>query len=598
MDYIELIKSRLLLSSIISKKVKLTKKGANFVGLCPLHHERTPSFTINDNKGFYYCFGCGASGDVFEFVCKTEGLNFKEAVESLAQMTGVQLPEKRYSQDGSKDNNVTKVFDLAADWFIHKLHNNELALDYLRQRKISLDMIKKFKIGYAPNNGLKEYLSAQGIKDEVMLEVGLINKNGDYFRNRIMFPIWNMTGKIIAFGGRILDDKMQPKYLNSPESILFKKRGSIYSINFALNEIRKKQQVFIVEGYTDVIALFQAGITNVVAPLGTAISTWHIESLWNIAQEIFICMDGDNAGHTAALRVASLALPILEPGKLLKFVPLPSGYDPYDICNSYNYNPKEILSLLENKAKLHSEFLWDYEINSSTLITSSSAPEKYAMLENRLMHYINDIKNSSVKKYYKNFFYNKIRFLQTKQGVKSTKNFKMTKEECLYDKVPSLVEQEQNQTAILRIAIEFPEMLDDPILFEQFADFNMTNKDAYELQQHIIDIKSKITYKLSKEALIEEVMKSKVVKIAQYIMEKTKLLHSQLSNYESAKAIWYNIMLLRELNILREEALQARLSGNLGYQDSLTRQIESIEAKQREIQMNMIKKYNQSTIPL
>ncbi|XGA08682.1 MAG: DNA primase [Wolbachia endosymbiont of Xenopsylla cheopis] len=595
MDYTELIKSRLLPSNIIGKKVKLTKKGTNFVGLCPFHHEKTPSFTVNDGKGFYYCFGCGASGDVFEFVCKTEGLNFKEAVESLAQMTGVQLPEKRYNQDSSKNNDMTKVFDLAADWFIHKLHSNELALDYLRQRKISLDMIKKFKIGYAPNNGLKEYLSAQGIKDEV---IGLINKNGDYFRSRIMFPIWNMTGKIIAFGGRILDDKMQPKYLNSPESILFKKRESIYSINFALNEIRKKQQVFIVEGYTDVIALFQAGITNVVAPLGTAISTWHIESLWNIAQEIFVCMDGDNAGHTAALRVASLALSILEPGKLLKFVILPSGYDPYDICNSYNYNSEEILSLLEDKAKLHSEFLWDYEINSSTFITSSSAPEKYAMLENRLMHYINDIKNSSVKKYYKNFFYNKIRFLQTKQGVKSTKNFKMTKEECLYDKLPSLVEQEQNQTAILRIAIEFPEVLDDPILFEQFADFNMTNKDVYKLQQHIIDIKSKINCKLSKETLIEELEKSKVADIVQYITEKTKLLHSQLSNYESAKTIWYNIMLFRELSILKEEALQARISGNLGNQDCLARQIELIETEQRKMQMDIIKRYNQPTMLL
>lgn len=592
MDYIELIKSRLLLSSIISKKIKLTKKGINFVGLCPFHHEKTPSFTVNDNKGFYYCFGCGANGDVFEFVCKTEGLNFKEAIESLAQMTGVQLPEKKYNQDSSK---IIKVFDLAADWFTNKLHSNELALDYVRQRKISLDMIKKFKIGYAPNNGLKEYLSAQGVKDDVMLKLGLIGKNSDYFRDRLMFPIWSMTGKIIAFGGRILNDKMQPKYLNSPENILFKKRESIYSINFALNEIRKNQQVFIVEGYTDVIALFQAGIANVVAPLGTAISTWHIKNLWDIAQEIFVCMDGDDAGYTAALRVAGLASPILEPGKLLKFVTLPSGCDPYDICNSYNYNPEEILSLFKDKAKLHSEFLWDYEISSSTFITNSSAPEKYAMLESRLMHYVNDIKNSSVKKYYKNFFYNKIYLLQTKQRIKSTKDFKMTKEEYLHNKAPSLVEQEQNQMAILCIVIEFPEVLDDPILFEQFADFSMTNKDAYKLQQHIIDIKNKTAYKLYKETLIEELTKSKVADIVQYIIKKTEVLCSQLSSYESAKTIWHSIMSLKELNILKEEALQARLSGNFSYQDKIARQIESIEIKQREMQMNIIKKHNHLT---
>lgn len=591
MDYIELIKSRLLLSNIVSKKVKLTKKGANFVSLCPFHHEKTPSFTVNDNKGFYYCFGCGASGDVFEFICKTEGLNFKETVESLAQMTGVQLPEKKYNQDSSKDNSVTQVFDLAADWFAYKLHSNEQAFDYLKQRKISLDMIKKFKIGYAPSDGLKEYLNTKGIKDEVMLEMGLINKNSDYFRDRLMFPIWSITGKIIAFGGRTLNDKVHPKYLNSPESILFKKRESAYSINFALNEIRKKQQVFIVEGYTDVIALFQAGITNVVAPLGTAISTWHIRSLWNIAQEIFVCMDGDNAGYTAALRVASLILPILEPGKLLKFVALPSGCDPYDICNNYNYNSEEILSLFEDKAKLHSEFLWDYETNSGTFVTNSSAPEKYAMLESRLMHYVDDMKNSSIKRHYRNFFYNKIRLLQTKQGIKSTKNFKMTKEEYLYDKIPSLVEQEQNQMAVMRIVIEFPEVLDDPILFEQFADFSMTNKDVYKLQQHIIDIKSKVAFKLTKETLIEELAKSKVVEVVQYIMKKTEVLCSQLSSKEFAKTVWYNIMLLKELNILKEEALQARLSGNFDYQDRLARQIESIEVKQREMQMNIVKKY-------
>ncbi|MCM1001500.1 MAG: DNA primase, partial [Wolbachia endosymbiont of Melophagus ovinus] len=325
MDYIDIIKSRLLLSDIVGKKVRLTKSGDNFVGLCPFHNEKTPSFFVSNTRGSYHCFGCSAHGDVFEFVSQTEGLSFKEALERLASVAGVELP---------KNLNITKESDklfstlsLAANWFAQKKQG---VMAYLRQRKISPEIIDKFKIGYAPNSGLKEYFNSSGIKDEILIDVGLINKNSrDYFYDRLIFPIHNIAGKVIGFGGRALSSEQQPKYLNSSESQLFKKRENLYGLNLALSEIRKKQHIFVVEGYMDVIALHQAGISNTVAPLGTAISAEQIQNLWRFAKEVSICMDGDSAGRRAATRVAEFALPILKPGYPLKFVTLPSDKDPY-----------------------------------------------------------------------------------------------------------------------------------------------------------------------------------------------------------------------------------------------------------------------------
>ncbi len=592
MDHIELIKSKLLPSNIVGKKVKLIKKGVNFVGLCPFHHEKTPSFTVNDSKGFYYCFGCGASGDIFEFICKTEGLNFKEAVAALAQIAGVQLLEKNSDQDDA----IIKTLNLAANWFAKQLHHNKSALSYLEHRQISADIVKKFRIGYAPNKGLKEYLNSQGIKDDIVIKAGLINKSycSDYFKNRLIFPIWNAAGRVIAFGGRVVNNEGQPKYLNSSESILFKKRENIYPINFALSEIRKKQQVFVVEGYMDVIALFQAGITNVIAPLGTAISDWHIKSLWSMAKEISICMDGDNAGYAAALRVAELVLPILEPGQIIKFIILPTNQDPYDICSDYIFNTTKILSFFESKAKLHSEFLWDHGLSKSPFFkTNSIAPERYAILENDLMKYVNSIENSSTKKYYKSFFYNKIRLLQNSTFVcrKAIEkiNLKMTKEEYLYNKAPDLVEQEQNQMIVVRIVMEFPEILDDSVFFEQFASFDMTNKDIYILQQHIINIKNNLIDALPKDLLIKELEKLGITKITNHVLKETKLLCNQLNNRKSAEIVWHDVILLQELNTLKAEELQARLNGNFDHQSQLIQQIEAITTKRQVVQMQLIK---------
>ncbi|MBR9983991.1 MAG: DNA primase [Wolbachia endosymbiont of Homalodisca vitripennis] len=583
MDHIDIIKSKLLLSDIVGKKVRLIKRGDSFVGLCPFHNEKTPSFSVSNVKGLYYCFGCSAHGDAFEFISQTEGLSFKEALEKLASFAGVELPKNlSFAKENDK---LFSALNLAANWFTQK---NQGVVDYLKQRKISLKIIDKFRIGYAPSSGLKEYLNSSGIEDKILIDIGLVNKNfHDYFYDRLIFPIQSITGRVIGFGGRALNSEQQPKYLNSPESQLFKKRENLYGLNLALSEIRKKQHIFVVEGYMDVIALHQAGISNTVAPLGTAISAEQIKNLWRFAKEISICMDGDSAGRHAAIRIAELVLPILEPGYTLKFVTLPSNKDPYDICNELEYKTEDVLSAFNRSTELHSEYLWHHIIDSNLQNYEKFAPEKYSILEHKFMEYVNAISNISIKRYYRDYFYKKVNELRSsfkKQIFKS--RLRETKGEYLYDKSPELIEAEQNQAITLRIVIEFPELLNQPIFFEQFSHFEFTNTKMKGLQQRIIDLTNNLS-ELSKKVLLQELEQLDVIK---FILEKTNVLSSQLNERKSAETVLNNIVLQKELNVLQEEKIKARLGGNFDLEERLIEQIKQIEDSIQEMQMEFIQK--------
>ncbi|WP_333023824.1 DNA primase [Wolbachia endosymbiont of Pentidionis agamae] len=584
MDHIDVIKSRLLLSDIVGKKVKLVKRGDNFIGLCPFHHEKTPSFSVNNTKGLYYCFGCSAYGDIFEFISKTEGLSFKEVVDRLALVVGIELPKNRYIE--KQENGIFSALNLAANWFSRELSNNLNAMNYLKQRNIFPKVISKFKIGYAPSSGLKQYFNSINIEDNVLLKATLIGKNFcDYFYNRLIFPIHNIAGRVIAFGGRAINSEQQPKYLNSPESEIFKKKNNLYAMNFALSKIRKKQYAFVVEGYMDVIALHQAEICNSVAPLGTAISLEQIRNLWSFTKEVCICMDGDNAGYSSAIRIAELVLQVLEPGYTLKFVVLPKNKDPYDVCNELEYNKKNILTIFNNFTKLHSEFLWDHVVNNNLQDYTKFAPEKYSILEYKFMEYVNIIKNSRIKKYYKDYFYSKVFELRNKKTTPpSNKKFS---HEYLRNHSPELIEIEQNQIIILHIVITFPDILNNPICFEQFADLDIVNKSMEKLKQHIIDIKSEII-DITQEILIEKLEVLSMKKVIKYIFDKTSALGKQLSDANSAKAVWNNIMLLQELSSLRQEKIEARLSGNLELEDELISKIKRLEFHLKEMQMKFI----------
>jgi len=313
--------------------------------LCPYHKEKTPYFTVNDVKGFYHCFGCGAHGDAIRWLTEHEGMRYPEAVEQLANEIGLSLPqlteqEKRVIRRAASLQEVTEA---ACSWFEQQLQSSQgrMARDYLQDRGLSADTIRAFRIGFVPEgrDGLKKHLLTQNITEAQLIETGLVIKPDqgntyDRFRARVMFPILDRRGNVIAFGGRILPQLAQaggreaPKYLNSPETALFHKGQVLYNYERARQPAHKAAQVLVAEGYMDVIALAQAGIANAVAPLGTAVTADHIRLLWNLADEPVLCLDGDMAGNRAMERAAALCLPLLKPGKSLRLFMLPQDENP------------------------------------------------------------------------------------------------------------------------------------------------------------------------------------------------------------------------------------------------------------------------------
>jgi DNA primase len=336
--FLDELRQRLSLVQVISRKVKLTRRGREQTGLCPFHAEKSPSFTVNDDKGFFHCFGCGAHGDVIGFVMRSDGLSFPETVERLAREAGLELPVSSPEDRERTQRQATLVsaMETAAAWYEQQLKvpPGRQALDYLKQRGLSEATIARFRLGYAPEGrtALRDALAKAGVQLDLAIEAGLIGKgeDGNIFdrmRGRVIFPIADRRGRIIAFGGRILGEG-QPKYLNSPETPLFHKGRTLYGLGQALRPARDAGEIVVAEGYMDVIALAQAGFAQAVAPLGTALTEEQMGELWRLVPEPTLCFDGDGAGERAAARAAERALPLLKPGQSLRFALLPAGEDP------------------------------------------------------------------------------------------------------------------------------------------------------------------------------------------------------------------------------------------------------------------------------
>ncbi|HBR22032.1 MAG TPA: DNA primase [Nitrospiraceae bacterium] len=325
------IKSRLDIVELVSDYIELKKAGQNYKANCPFHAEKTPSFTVSQNKQIFHCFGCGAGGDIFGFVMKYENLNFQEALKMLAKKAGVQLSGYRF-EDGltERKERLYVIQREALNTFTGNLKKSKTALAYLDKRGVSQEMFEAFSLGYADRGRkvLYDHLRAKGFDDSLITQSGLIftGEGGlhDVFRNRIMFPIFNIQGDAVAFGGRAIDDSM-PKYLNSPETLLFKKSETLYGLNAAKDEIRKKGYVMITEGYLDVIMCRQHGFLNVVAPLGTALTTGHLQKLGRFTKKVLLVFDSDAAGIAAAKRSLSI---LYEHGFRSKILLLPEGDDP------------------------------------------------------------------------------------------------------------------------------------------------------------------------------------------------------------------------------------------------------------------------------
>jgi DNA primase len=415
-QFLDELRSRLPVSEVVGRRVKLKKTGREFSGLSPFNKERTPSFTVNDQKGFYHDFSSGKHGDIFAFVMETEGVTFPEAVERLAGIAGLPMPKvsREESQRDERRRTLHDVVELAATFFESTLQARAgaKARGYLADRGIAPATQLKFRIGYATNEryALKEYLGSQGVPVEDMIETGLLIAGEDIavpydrFRDRVMFPITDWRGRIIAFGGRALEKDVPAKYLNSPETPLFHKGATLYNGAAARQAAHDGAQIIAVEGYVDVIAMVTAGFPAAVAPLGTALTEDQLGYLWKMADEPVLCFDGDKAGRRAAYRAVDLALPKLLPGKSLKFALLPEGQDPDDLARS---GGREAIAEVLASARPLADMLWARETESSSFET----PERRAALEARMTEVVATIGHEAVRRYYKQDIDQRIRAL-------------------------------------------------------------------------------------------------------------------------------------------------------------------------------------------
>jgi DNA primase len=401
------IRARLPVSQVVARRVQLKRAGREYKGLSPFKSEKTPSFTVNDQKGFYHCFATGEHGDIFTFLMKTEGLGFPEAVERLAQEAGVPMP-KAGPRDAEADDRRGRLYELlaaSAAFFEKQLASaqGQVARQYLAGRGLDAAGIARFRLGYAPNgrSALKEHLASAGFTAADMAASGMLISGDDIpvsrdrFRHRVMFPICDLKGRTIAFGGRALDPDAPAKYLNSPETPLFHKGAVLFNAHNARGPAHDKSRVVVVEGYMDVIAMSLAGFPETVAPLGTALTDDQIKLLWRMAPEPILCFDGDAAGRKAAFRAVETVLPILKPGHSLQFAFLDGGLDPDDFVRQHG--SEAMRGILENRARALFDVLMEREEQTGP---PAVTPEQQAALEARLRGLVAQIADPDVRARY------------------------------------------------------------------------------------------------------------------------------------------------------------------------------------------------------
>ena len=393
-------------SAVVGRRVKLSRAGREMKGCCPFHNEKSPSFFVNDDKGFYHCFGCGAHGDVIRFVVEQEGLGFIDAVKSLAQEAGLAMPEHspEARERTAAANSLHDVMAAAAAHFVAQLQHasGTAACDYAARRGLSSGTVAAFGLGFAADSRsrLRTALASHG--DAKLIETGLLiapdgddgsrGEPYDRFRGRLMFPIRDPRGRVIGFGGRLLGDG-QPKYLNSPDTPLFDKGRTLYNLDRAGPVARKSQRLIVVEGYMDVIGLAEAGFLDAVAPLGTALTEAQLALLWRYVPEPILCFDGDAAGQKAGLRAALRALPLLEPGRSLRFATLPGGQDPDDLVRTGGAAAFGVV--LAAAEPLH-EVIWKAVVSE----IGQDTPERRAAIKAKLRELAKSIHDLDVRTLY------------------------------------------------------------------------------------------------------------------------------------------------------------------------------------------------------
>jgi len=515
-QFLDELKARLPVSEVVGKRVKLVRSGREWKGLSPFNKEKTPSFFVNDQKQAWFDFSSGKNGSIFDFVMESEGVSFPEAVERLAQMAGVPLP-KASREDEVRDarrKTLHDVMELAAKFFQYALATRAgaKARGYLADRGLDAATQLKFRLGYAPPDrfALKEHLGSLGVLVEDMVEAGLLISGDDIelpydrFRDRVMFPISDLRGRVIAFGGRALEKDAQAKYLNSPETPLFHKGATLYNIATARQAAHHGAQVIAVEGYIDVIAMATADFPATVAPLGTALTGDQLGLLWNMAEEPVLCFDGDDAGVRAAYRAVDLAMPRLRPGKSLKFAMLPQGQDPDDLLRSAG---REAVAEVIAGARPLASMLWARETEGHQFDT----PERRAALEARINEMMAAIADDSVRKYYRQDFAERLaqffapaRRERDASGEGWRRDFRPRRQRLAPgDKhTPYVVVSQQlaasplhrghrtavprREALILQAALNYPWLLHDHL--EEFASLEFRHADTERLRSALVDI--------------------------------------------------------------------------------------------------------------
>ncbi len=572
-EYLNEIKLRLKVSQIVGKTVKLKKRGKEFIGLSPFKNEKTPSFTVNDDKEFYHCFSTGEHGNIFDFLMKTKSLGFGEAVKTLAAEAGMQ-PYRFSNFDKKKElrfHNYKKILKDYSDYFNKQLFNsnNVEALDYLIKRGLKKNTIEEFNLGFVPwkNDFYKELL--QTYSEEEISSTGLYYKNDktgkyiDRFNSRIIFPVKNISGDTLAFGGRVIRDSKLAKYINSPETEFYKKGNMIFNLDKAKNLRSETEDVLIVEGYMDVISVHASGLKNVISNSGTALTERQINLVWKFFSNPIICLDGDESGQKAAVRIAERLFPLINENNRIYFSKMPAGKDPDDYIKS---NGKEDFLNSINKKQIIQSFIWENQLNK----IDQNNPYEISKFEKNIKRLSYSIKDETLKKYVLEDFLEKIKRLTPIQTSRQNNNFYQLKKKKDYKILKETKILYQRKKDLSKILI-----LEYSILFIVLNYFEITLKKIEELTETEFltpknqNLKNMIIKSISEGKSKEELSLNLNEEHKQQIIEINKNSNIQMiaknRNYQEILELFEELILeyKEQDNLKKIESLENKLINNL-----------------------------------
>ena len=526
--FLDELRSRICLSDVVGRKVQWDLRKSNQArgdmwAPCPFHQEKTASFHVDDNKGFYYCFGCQAKGDAIGFIKETENVNFIEAVEILASEVGLQMPEFDPKSKEKADRNkiLLEIMEQSVNFFRLTLNSNQgkHALEYLKKRGLSSDAIERFEIGFAPadQTTLTQKLIDKGYDLDAIIETGMSVKSDesnrlyDRFRGRIMFPIRDSRGRCIAFGGRSLDPTARAKYLNSPETPLFDKGSNLYNLVSARSAVGRGEPLIVAEGYMDVIALDSGNFNGAIAPLGTAITEKQLQLMWRISPEPIIALDGDKAGLRAAYRLIDLSLPLLRTGKALRFSIMPEGKDPDDLIRNEGAS---VFKNLIDEAVPMVDLIWKRETEGK----SFDSPERRSGLDKSLSDAIALIKEKNLKNHYRDALFQARRQFFGRQNTGKTEfksNFRLmpqsdTKSSFLVAADEKTVSAQIRESTVIAVLMNFPELIE--IFYDELIMIDLASPDCDLILKELVKLDNGTKAEIKNE-LMEKIGGEKVEKL-------------------------------------------------------------------------------------